>query len=111
MSDKQTCTSCFVEKTSPEFEFRKDTGKPRRQCRECRRPQVAERNRKFLKAIEQVYIDRLDGHHVDHEIPLQGELVSGLHVAENLQYLTGPENMSKGNSFNPDDWYWVKGNS
>lgn len=63
-----------------------------------------------LKAIEQFYINRPPGYHGDHEIPLQGELVSGLHVLSNLQYLTGPENQSKSNSFNPDDWYWVKGN-
>lgn len=38
-------------------------------------------------------------HHVDHEIPLQGELVSGLHVANNLQILTGTENSRKKNRF------------
>ena len=60
------------------------------------------------KDILQFYINRPEGFHGDHEIPLQGDLVSGLHVIANLQYLTGPANMSKGNSFNPDDWYWVK---
>lgn len=38
-------------------------------------------------------------HHVDHEIPLQGELVSGLHVHTNLQILTGSENSKKRNRF------------
>jgi excisionase family DNA binding protein len=38
-------------------------------------------------------------HHVDHEIPLQGELVSGLHVENNLQILTGSENVRKHNRF------------
>jgi len=36
---------------------------------------------------------------VDHAIPLRGELVSGLHVAENLQVMLGSKNFSKDNSF------------
>jgi hypothetical protein len=41
-------------------------------------------------------------HHVDHEIPLQGRLVSGLHVHTNLQILTGSENSKKRNRFDPE---------
>lgn len=38
-------------------------------------------------------------HHVDHIIPMQGELVSGLHVETNLQILTQAANCSKGNTY------------
>lgn len=42
-------------------------------------------------------------HHVDHEIPLSGEFVSGLHVPDNLQVLTAYANLSKGNRFDKID--------
>jgi len=37
--------------------------------------------------------------HVDHIIPLQGELVSGLHVPSNLMAMLGSKNISKHNNF------------
>ena len=49
--------------------------------------------------ISMIYQDCPEGYHVDHIIPLQGENVSGLHVAWNLQYLPASDNFSKGNRF------------
>lgn len=38
-------------------------------------------------------------HHVDHEIPLQGKLVSGLHVPGNLRVIPAVDNMRKHNFY------------
>lgn len=52
-----------------------------------------------LEKIKEFYSNCPEGYHVDHIIPLKGELVSGLHVLENLQYLPAADNCSKGNKF------------
>ena len=49
------------------------------------------------KAIRAFYSACPPGHHVDHVVPIRGKNVSGLHVHYNLQYLTPPDNHSKGN--------------
>ena len=56
-------------------------------------------DREHLKAIREFYKACPQGQEVDHIIPLQGETVSGLHVRENLQYLTAEENGRKSNKW------------
>ena len=70
-----------------------------KRIRNMRSPPWADR-----KAIEAIYaeakrltIETGRIHHVDHEIPLNGEFVSGLHVETNLRVLLGAENLKKGN--------------
>ena len=49
--------------------------------------------------IKEFYDNCPKGMEVDHIIPLNGKLVSGLHTIGNLQYLTPNANRSKSNKF------------
>lgn len=52
-----------------------------------------------IKTIKEFYKNCPKGYQVDHIIPLNGKLISGLHTIENLQYLTVNENYEKGNKW------------
>lgn len=53
---------------------------------------------------QQLRLDTGIKYHVDHIIPLQGKLVSGLHVHNNLRAITGRQNNQKYNFFDPSTW-------
>lgn len=55
-----------------------------------------------LEIIARIY-DCAEEDHVDHIVPLQGDMVCGLHVENNLQYLSVEENLRKSNKF-VTDW-------
>lgn len=50
-----------------------------------------------LNKIKEIYDNCPKGYHVDHIFPLNGDNCCGLHVENNLQYLTAEDNMKKGN--------------
>jgi hypothetical protein len=60
------------------------------------------------KELDRIYKERPDNMQVDHIIPLRGEIVSGLHVEYNLQYLTPEENHFKrakfDGTYNNESW-------
>ncbi len=69
-------------------------------CRHMRQAQPAWADQEAITAI---YLQaQQSGMHVDHIIPLKGKLVSGLHVAANLQLLTPAANYRKRNKFSAE---------
>lgn len=52
-----------------------------------------------LERIKEFYKSCPKGYEVDHIVPLNNELVCGLHTMENLQYLTIKANREKGNKY------------
>lgn len=87
---------------------RKHTGRPcaanRRASKSCRTPKWLSVEDKWLihEAFKLAALrTKMHGFswHVDHIIPLQGKLVSGLHVPENLQVIPWVDNIKKANKY------------
>jgi len=100
----KTGEACFRGHNAPRFT---STGK----CVECDKLyKVSRRNAIKLATppwadlgkIQELYdecFDKGPDYHVDHNIPLQGDLVCGLHTHDNLRILHGSVNMSKSNRY------------
>lgn len=109
-----SCRKCKIVENA--IMYRKDSVKEsHKRSYEKHKPAILERNirskgERALRVptwsqtqdIIKIYESCPEGYHVDHELPLKGELVSGLHVKENLQYLTAEENIKKGNRIDLD---------
>jgi hypothetical protein len=57
----------------------------------------------YRDELNRIYAACPAGHVVDHIVPMNGKLVSGLHVPWNLQYLTVQQNKRKSARFNEAD--------
>lgn len=53
------------------------------------------------EAVAEFYGSCPEGMTVDHMVPLNNPIVCGLHVPWNFQYMSFPDNSSKGNKFDP----------
>jgi hypothetical protein len=92
-------------KSREESESRRRAKNARRRAAKLqRRPSWANEQLILAYHNEAKRLEELTGikFHVDHIIPMQGELVSGLDVETNLQILTAHDNCSKGNGFYPE---------
>ncbi len=104
------CSDCNLVKTTVNFYKNNSSLGYDLRCKECQEPdRVARGNIRRAKklhatvswsdlaTISSIYNNCPEGYVVDHIIPLQGKYICGLHVVNNLQYLTASENNKKSN--------------
>lgn len=60
-----------------------------------------------LDKIKDIYDNCPEGFHVDHVIPLNNDLVCGLHCELNLMPIPAKENLSKSNKFDPESYIHI----
>lgn len=96
----KTLEHCVENRTNPTV-FKTIFGKGSKEHRIRRQYRIALATPKWINIEDliKIYINKPDGYHVDHIIPLYGENVSGLHVPWNLQYLKAEDNLKKSNSY------------
>lgn len=88
------CNNCKID-------YRKQNPIPHRVASKRNKARIKERTPKFdQNGIDAFYRNCPPGYHVDHIIPLNWVLVSGLHVLSNLQYLPAKDNLRKNNTYN-----------
>ena len=107
--DHKYCSYC--NQVKPISEFGINNGKRlgiRAECRNChtyntkmQKIDIKDRIPPWanISSIHEFYSKCPVGMHVDHVIPLRGANVSGLHIVENLQYLSPKDNLIKNNKF------------
>lgn len=85
------CKTCFHEYVRP---LRAETEASKRAHLKNATPSWADK-----QLIRRFYAECPKGYHVDHIVPINGKLVCGLHVENNLQYLLAKDNIAKSNNF------------
>ena len=99
------CKSCAADRSKNWFQENKETSAfysaGYRAAKKSGTPPWAN-----LEKIKEIYLNCPKGCHVDHIYPLKGENTCGLHVENNLQYLTAEENMKKSNKIDASVAQW-----
>lgn len=105
-AEERKCRTCGVEKLKPRCIYcekcliqSKKNKKKKDKCVYKSRLRKAMPSWADKDKIREKYMNRPKGFHVDHIIPIRGDIVCGLHVHYNLQYLLAETNIKKSNSF------------